>query len=238
MNEFKRWYDVRVRGSYRDASYDIEAAVYADDSIAAVAAAVALEFDARRDEIEWEFPAIGGRSRLVFHIGDRGRYVTEAANMVGLAREITDPARLARLEGEPELPLAIEPETAAPRRAAPHLPDGYQSQCLATWAGKGEPVREQHIHAALGLLGEAGEFADRLKKHLYKPGRLSTPEEMADELADVAYYLAINAHLWGWTLDDLFAHLAVKLAGGHGWTTGTPSETPSNSTGLEDGRGE
>jgi len=97
------------------------------------------------------------------------------------------------------------------------VPDALQAQCLATWySGDGSP-REQILHATLGLAGEAGETADLIKKWAYKPGRIVGPDEVKDELADVLYYVAVLSALWGFTFEEMAAHLAQKLADGHGW---------------------
>lgn len=112
---------------------------------------------------------------------------------------------------------------AARRKVAEELeykPDGIQVQCLKTWYAAGDgsvPSHEQILHAVLGLVGEGGEAADLLKKWLFKPGAVVGREDVMDELADVLYYLAVLAHLWEFTIEDMAAHLAVKLADGHGW---------------------
>lgn len=95
-------------------------------------------------------------------------------------------------------------------------PDALQAQCLATWYASGVSLREQVLHATLGLAGEAGETADLIKKWAYKPGRRGL-DEMKDELADVLYYVAVLSALCGFSFDEMAAHLRVKLAGGHGW---------------------
>ena len=124
--------------------------------------------------------------------------------------------------------LDIVREAEPPTWATPgNTPDAYQRQALATWGSATDSPREQRLHALLGLVGEAGEVANLVKKQLYKPGVVDDNAAVIDELADVAYYLAVLASLYGVTFDGLFAHLAGKLAGGHGWLN------PSNSTGLE-----
>lgn len=124
--------------------------------------------------------------------------------------------------------LDIVSEVAPPSWATPDdAPDAYQQQALATWGSGDDSIRDQRFHALLGLVGEAGEVANLVKKQLYKPGAVADGAAVIDELADVAYYLAVLASLYGVTFDGLFAHLAGKLAGGHGWVK------PSNSTGLE-----
>ncbi len=96
-------------------------------------------------------------------------------------------------------------------------PDEIQALFLKTWADVSEPFQRQLTHLMLGISGETGELADMIKKHLYKPGRTATPEEVMDELSDVFYYVALMAWLWGYTIEDLILHLGVKLADGHGW---------------------
>lgn len=98
-----------------------------------------------------------------------------------------------------------------------YTPDAIQQQALRTWHGSDVTLREQRLHALLGLAGEAGELVDVLKKHFYKPGYEATQDKVKDELADVLYYVAILSNLWGFSFADMAAHLAVKLADGHGW---------------------
>lgn len=106
---------------------------------------------------------------------------------------------------------------AARIQRGPYEPDGFQEQCLRTWRAEGQTHQQQVIHALLGLEGESGEVAELLKKHFFKPGRTATAGKVMDELSDVLYYVAVLAHLWGFTFDDMRAHLAGKLADGHGW---------------------
>lgn len=103
------------------------------------------------------------------------------------------------------------------RDGAGFEPDALQAQCLRTWNAADVPVREQILHATLGLVGEAGETADLLKKWAFKPGRVVGQAEVLDELSDVLYYVAVLSTLWGFTFDDMAAHLREKLADGHGW---------------------
>ena len=120
------------------------------------------------------------------------------------------------------------PEAAMSAR---RTPDGFQRQCLRTWADEGQTHQQQVMHAVLGLGGEAGELLDLLKKHFFKPGRAATAEAVMDELADVLYYAAVLAHLWGFTFEDMQAHLARKLADGHGWVEGVnPSDFNPSTT--------
>ncbi|MBP9501312.1 MAG: hypothetical protein KBF17_04040 [Candidatus Promineofilum sp.] len=101
-----------------------------------------------------------------------------------------------------------------------YTPDAIQRQALNTWFHDGASLREQRIHALLGLAGETGELVDVFKKHFYKPGYEATQDKVKDELSDVLYYVAVLSHLWGFSFEDMTAHLAIKLAGGHGWAAG------------------
>lgn len=101
-----------------------------------------------------------------------------------------------------------------------YTPDALQRQALNTWFHNGASLREQRIHALLGLAGETGELVDVLKKHFYKPGHEANRDKVKDELSDVLYYVAVVSYLWGFSFDDMAAHLAVKLASGHGWRGG------------------
>jgi NTP pyrophosphatase (non-canonical NTP hydrolase) len=99
-----------------------------------------------------------------------------------------------------------------------YMPDALQRQCLATWRSASSSDLEEVLHATLGLVGEAGETADLIKKWAFKPGSDIGRADVMDELADVLYYVAVLAHLWEFTIDDMAAHLREKLADGHGWT--------------------
>ena len=96
------------------------------------------------------------------------------------------------------------------------MPDIIQKRALRTWH-KALPKNWQRDHAILGLVGEAGELANLHKKDVFKPDHESTRLERMDELGDVLYYVAILAHLDGWTLGDVSEENAAKLADGHGW---------------------
>ena len=114
-----------------------------------------------------------------------------------------------------------------------HTPDAIQRQALSTWYGSDVPLKEQRIHALLGLAGETGELVDVLKKHFYKPGYEATQDKVKDELSDVLYYMAVLSHLWGFSFADMTAHLAVKLAGGHGWDGGDDKIAAQNEQGRD-----
>lgn len=221
-----RWYDVCITGRYEGKPREVKETVQARNVELAVKKAVAAEFDKYWGDIVWDF-CIGGKMTITVQDDEDGyrTFNTQYTSPYDLAAEVTDGARLAKLSGAPTLPLDLG--EAESDTAAPYAPDAYQRQALATWGSSGDSIREQRLHALLGLAGEAGEVANLVKKQLYKPGAVTNDAAVIDELADVVYYVAVLASLYGVTFDGLFAHLAGKLAGGHGWVN------PSNSTGME-----
>ena len=77
-------------------------------------------------------------------------------------------------------------------------------------SGAGNKGNQRKIIAALGLAGEAGEFANMIKK-LTAHGHKIPPEELAEELGDVLWYLAEAATACGLTLYDIAEQNVAKL---------------------------
>ena len=98
-----------------------------------------------------------------------------------------------------------------------HKPDAIQEKALSTWHSDDMPDHLQRLHATLGITGEAGEYAELLKKDTFKPGHVSTGQERLDELGDLLYYVAILAHMDGATIEQVAQMNGRKLEGGHGW---------------------
>jgi NTP pyrophosphatase (non-canonical NTP hydrolase) len=97
------------------------------------------------------------------------------------------------------------------------MSDEFQKRALRTWHSARFDHHLQRLHAVLGLVGEAGELSEVLKKDTFKPGHASTVDQRLDELGDVLYYVAILAYLDGATLEDVSRLNAEKLQDGHGW---------------------
>lgn len=70
--------------------------------------------------------------------------------------------------------------------------------------------REQLICGGLGLAGEAGEFADLVKKNVF---HLKQIDEVAfmKELGDVFWYAALIADARGWDLETVLVLNIEKL---------------------------
>ena len=71
-------------------------------------------------------------------------------------------------------------------------------------------------YTALGLCGEAGEFAEKLKKILRDDGGAITPAHvtaLTKELGDVLWYIAAAASELGVELEDVAVRNLEKIAG-------------------------
>jgi NTP pyrophosphatase (non-canonical NTP hydrolase) len=91
--------------------------------------------------------------------------------------------------------------------------DEYQKQALTTAHNTHEPLMEKTIWA-MGVAGEAGEVVEKWKKIVaYKDGKTTQEDldELAKELGDVVWYIAVMAHSLGYSFDDIMARNVEKL---------------------------
>jgi len=65
-------------------------------------------------------------------------------------------------------------------------------------------------NGVMGLCGESGECIDIVKKFLHQGHELDR-EKLAEELGDVAWYLALTAFAIGYDLDTIFEMNKAKL---------------------------
>ena len=99
--------------------------------------------------------------------------------------------------------------------------DEYQARAITTdlSAGKGHEVLSiAFMDKVLGLLGESGEIAEKFKKILRDKGaQLSADDrqELAKELGDVLWYVALLAHYLDVPLDRIASDNVAKLASRH-----------------------
>ena len=66
------------------------------------------------------------------------------------------------------------------------------------------------IENTLGLVGEAGEVAEKVKKQI-RDGKLVSVEEIIKELGDVMFYLVALANHYGSDLDEVLQKNVDKL---------------------------
>lgn len=89
----------------------------------------------------------------------------------------------------------------------------YQKQALTTVLSTGDDFKDL-LHWVLGLTGEAGEVAEKLKKIVRDKNSVVSQEdkiEMAKELGDVLWYLAVFAHDLGVPLSQIAEENITKL---------------------------
>jgi NTP pyrophosphatase (non-canonical NTP hydrolase) len=81
----------------------------------------------------------------------------------------------------------------------------YQKQALSTASTTGDNFKDL-LHWVLGINGEAGEVAEKLKKIIRDKDSQMTEEdrqELAKEVGDVLWYLAVFAHHLGVPLEEI-----------------------------------
>lgn len=83
----------------------------------------------------------------------------------------------------------------------------YQRAALRT---AGDDKNAWLINGVMGLCGEAGECIDIIKKTQFQGHELDK-EHLAEELGDVAWYLAVTAKAIGYNLSDIFKMNVEKL---------------------------
>ena len=66
------------------------------------------------------------------------------------------------------------------------------------------------IHAGMGMVTEAGEFVDMLKKSLYY-GRPVDEVNLVEELGDVMWYVGLACYALGANMDDVLTTNIDKL---------------------------
>ena len=91
--------------------------------------------------------------------------------------------------------------------------DEYQKQALTTAITNPDSLMDKTIWA-MGVAGEAGEVIEKWKKIVaYKDGKISDEDtaELAKELGDVVWYVAVLAHSLGLSFDDIMQQNVTKL---------------------------
>ena len=85
----------------------------------------------------------------------------------------------------------------------------YQQLTLRTINPELSP-KEQLLNGLMGLCGESGEAIDIMKKHLAQKHDLDK-EHLANELGDVAWYLAVASYFLGCDLETIMDKNIEKL---------------------------
>lgn len=91
--------------------------------------------------------------------------------------------------------------------------DEYQKEALVT-ALKTEATFQDLMHWVLGIVGESGEIAEKMKKIVRdKNGKISEQdkEELVKEIGDTLWYLAVFADHLGVKFDEVGQRNIAKL---------------------------
>ncbi|MEK7134370.1 MAG: nucleoside triphosphate pyrophosphohydrolase family protein [Patescibacteria group bacterium] len=89
----------------------------------------------------------------------------------------------------------------------------YEKQAVET--AKYPNVGRNFVYPTLGLVGEAGEVAEKIKKILRDESGVVSDEkkeEIKKEMGDVLWYLATLSREFGFTLEDIAKKNIEKLA--------------------------
>ena len=91
--------------------------------------------------------------------------------------------------------------------------DEYQQKAMNT--ARSKDAKDEFIHLVLGLVGESGEIAEKVKKLVRDNETDLTKldiEDMKKELGDVLWYMAVPANYLGISFDDVAKTNIDKLA--------------------------
>lgn len=89
----------------------------------------------------------------------------------------------------------------------------YQKEALVT-ALSGKDEFQDLMHWVLGISGEAGEIAEKVKKIVRDKGGVVSDEdkeELVKEMGDVLWYLAVMTHHLGYDFEEVGARNIAKL---------------------------
>ena len=85
----------------------------------------------------------------------------------------------------------------------------YQQAALVT-ENKETAQHLRIVNGVLGLVGESGECADMIKKHMFQGHELDK-EHLAKELGDICWYIAVAADAIGYDLETIMQMNVDKL---------------------------
>ena len=97
------------------------------------------------------------------------------------------------------------------------IPETEHSMLFSTYSKKAKKTAiytKGFAYPALGLVGEAGEVAEKFKKIMRDQNGDMTPENksaIADELGDVLWYIAALGREIGYSLDEIAERNLRKL---------------------------
>lgn len=91
--------------------------------------------------------------------------------------------------------------------------DEYQKRALTTVISSSDAFKDS-LHWVLGINGEAGEVAEKVKKIIRDQDGVMTEQDklsLGKEIGDVLWYLAVFAHDLGLSFDNIANENLAKL---------------------------
>ena len=91
-------------------------------------------------------------------------------------------------------------------------PEDYQIAALRTWIPdeRYDGIICDTAYLALSLSGEAGEFANKVKK-IWRHGHDWNVQELAEKLGDILWYVAVLSEIIGYDLEEVMQTNIEKL---------------------------
>lgn len=90
------------------------------------------------------------------------------------------------------------------------LPEQVRYDSFVALLFKQQSLTLMHLHAALGVAGEAGELADAIKKEIIY-GKPTDRSNIVEELGDLRFYIQAVQQLYGITEQEVLQQNANKL---------------------------
>lgn len=90
----------------------------------------------------------------------------------------------------------------------------YQNRAKLTAVYPKQTIIDNLVYLALGLAGESGETANKIKKTIRDDNGVLTDErkdQIVDEMGDVLWYLAMLCYELNTTLESVAVHNLAKL---------------------------
>lgn len=87
----------------------------------------------------------------------------------------------------------------------------YQTKALVHLTPAYEGVNKDLVHGIIGILSEAGELADLLKKMHFHPQKHVDRTNVLDEIGDLMFYIALTIMSIGGTMNEVLDMNLAKL---------------------------
>lgn len=87
----------------------------------------------------------------------------------------------------------------------------YQKSAMSFTQSPDKPIDEKIIQASLGICGEAGELAEKVKKCYIENKQSYTKEEWVHEMGDILWYMTLMCDAMGVDIEEVMTANIEKL---------------------------